>query len=116
MADIVRVVRARPRLPSEVTRIAPPVSFVRRSISSIDERAACSALFFAPLPPLPPLARIASTAVFARHTRIIASPCPVVEHAPASSSAYVPAPMIGESPTRPTRLFTMPPVLVAAAT
>ena len=42
-------------------------------------------------------------------------PEPVVETAQLRSSAYVPAPMTGESPTRPDRLPAVPPVEVAAA-
>ena len=41
------------------------------------------------------------------------TPQPVVETAPDWLSAYPPAPMIGESPTRPGALPTMPPVEVA---
>src|SRR5271169_5177665 len=48
--------------------------------------------------------------VFARTTLIIASPHPVTETPPTELSAYVPAPMIGESPTRPGYLFNVPPV------
>ena len=47
---------------------------------------------------------------------MIASPSPVHEHAPSASSANVPAPISGESPTRPGRLPVVPPVDVAAAT
>src|SRR5947208_4161174 len=43
------------------------------------------------------------------------SPVPLHETATDSFSAYVPAPMIGESPTRPNRLFVVPPVDVPAA-
>ncbi len=43
------------------------------------------------------------------------SPCPVADTAQLSLLAYVPAPMMGESPTRPQRLPVMPPVEVAAA-
>src|SRR5437763_1729026 len=43
------------------------------------------------------------------------SPVPVQETATESLSAYVPAPMIGESPMRPHRLFCVPPVEVPAA-
>src|SRR5205807_9240750 len=43
------------------------------------------------------------------------SPVPVQETATESLSAYVPAPMIGESPTRPYCLFVVPPVDVPAA-
>ena len=37
----------------------------------------------------------------ANKVRMIASPCPVVEHPPTAESAYPPLPMSGESPTRP---------------
>ena len=47
---------------------------------------------------------------------MVASPGPVAEPAPRRSSAYVPAPMTAESPTRPRRLPLNPPVEVAAAT
>ena len=43
------------------------------------------------------------------------SPSPVPETAQELLSAYVPAPMIGESPTRPYILFDIPPVDVPAA-
>jgi hypothetical protein len=43
------------------------------------------------------------------------SPVPVAETAAVSLWAYVPAPMIGESPIRPTGLFVSPPVDVPAA-
>ena len=43
------------------------------------------------------------------------SPLPVADTAQVALSAYVPAPMIGESPMRPQRLLVMPPVDVAAA-
>ena len=43
------------------------------------------------------------------------NPWPVAETAQQSFAAYVPAPMIGESPTRPHFLPVMPPVEVAAA-
>jgi hypothetical protein len=43
------------------------------------------------------------------------SPRPVHETAHVALSAYVPAPMMGESPTRPHRLLVSPPVDVAAA-
>ena len=43
------------------------------------------------------------------------SPVPVQETATDSFSAYVPAPMIGESPMRPKRLLLVPPVDVPAA-
>jgi len=52
----------------------------------------------------------------ARHTLMIASPCPVVETAPLSSSAQPPAPIIGLSPTRPNFFAVIPPVDVATAT
>ena len=44
------------------------------------------------------------------------SPQPVAEASPQRSSAYVPAPMIAESPTRPGALSCVSPVDVAAAT
>src|SRR5215472_4983184 len=44
------------------------------------------------------------------------SPAPVPETAQDWLDAYVPAPMIGESPTRPGILACMPPVDVPAAT
>src|SRR5438045_3166796 len=43
------------------------------------------------------------------------SPAPVAEIAADSFDAYVPAPMMGESPTRPYCLLLMPPVDVPAA-
>jgi hypothetical protein len=43
------------------------------------------------------------------------SPVPVLETATVRLFAYVPAPMIGESPIRPTGLLVSPPVEVAAA-
>ena len=46
---------------------------------------------------------------------MIASPSPVQETATLSSSAQVPAPISGESPTRPRRWPIVPPVEVAAA-
>ena len=42
------------------------------------------------------------------------SPTPVHDTAPSPPIAYVPAPMIGASPTRPARLRRVPPVDVAA--
>jgi hypothetical protein len=43
------------------------------------------------------------------------SPVPVQDTAQLALFAYVPAPITGESPTRPKRLPVMPPVDVAAA-
>uniref|UniRef100_A0A182KIF1 Uncharacterized protein n=1 Tax=Anopheles christyi TaxID=43041 RepID=A0A182KIF1_9DIPT len=43
------------------------------------------------------------------------SPSPVSDTPPIVLSAYVPDPMIGVSPTRPTRFPVTPPVEVAAA-
>ncbi len=43
------------------------------------------------------------------------SPCPVAETAHVLLFAYVPAPIIGTSPTLPNFLFVIPPVEVAAA-
>ena len=43
------------------------------------------------------------------------SPLPVADTATLSFSAQVPAPISGESPTRPNRLLVRPPVDVAAA-
>src|SRR6185436_2728059 len=43
------------------------------------------------------------------------SPVPVAETATESFAAYVPAPMTGESPTRPNSLLVVPPVDVPAA-
>src|SRR5260370_268403 len=47
--------------------------------------------------------------------RIKYSPSPVAETAQVALFAYVPPPMMGESPTRPAFLFVVPPVEVAAA-
>src|SRR5438034_7186087 len=68
--------------------MAPPDATRRVVSASISPRRASSAE--APAP-------IRSAAARATPSRIIASPLPVVETAPAPSSAYVPAPMSGES-------------------
>ena len=60
-------------------------------------------------------ALLASLALsLAAQARMKASPSPVQDTA-IWSSAQVPAPMIGVSPTRPGRLLKVPPVEVAAA-
>ncbi|WVZ18988.1 hypothetical protein V8G54_006310 [Vigna mungo] len=61
-----------------------------------------------------PLNSINAATSLATVARSIASPLPVAETAQ-SSLAYVPPPMMGESPIRPTILFTSPPVDVAEA-
>ena len=64
---------------------------------------------------LPPDSKL-WTSLSARHTLVMDSPCPVVDTAPDSLSAYPPAPARGESPTRPGLLPVIPPVEVAQET
>jgi hypothetical protein len=56
--------------------------------------------------------RMNSTARNAPHTLMFASPRPVDPAAPTSLSQYCPAPMIGESPTRPGSFQARPLVVV----
>ena len=56
--------------------------------------------------------RMNSTARKAPHTLMFASPRPVDPAAPTSLSQYWPAPMIGESPTRPGIFHDRPLVVV----
>jgi hypothetical protein len=107
---IVGVLRANAARPSASTAITPPCPPVRVAIARRRSVAACAS-------PPRPRRRVASSERRAAKTlRMKASPWPVVETAQPASSAYVPAPISGESPTRPRRLSTVPPVLVAAAT
>ena len=62
-----------------------------------------------------PLYSISAETSKAMDWRIKYSPSPVHETAQVLLSAYVPAPIIGESPTRPNFLLLIPPVEVAAA-
>src|SRR5438128_8982901 len=57
-----------------------------------------------------------STARKAPHTLMFASPRPVEPAAPTSLSQYCPAPMIGESPTRPGIFHDSPLVVVTEPT
>src|SRR5512146_3446226 len=59
--------------------------------------------------------RMNSTARNAPHTFMFASPRPVDPAAPTSLSQYWPAPMIGESPTRPGIFHDKPLVVVTEA-
>ncbi len=52
---------------------------------------------------------------YATAFRMKYSPVPVQDTAQVLLSAYVPAPMMGESPTRPRIFIIMPPVEVPAA-
>src|SRR5215212_7483123 len=56
--------------------------------------------------------RMNSTARNAPQTLMFASPRPVLPAAPTVLSQYCPAPMIGESPTRPGTFHEMPLVVV----
>src|SRR3954471_19396270 len=84
----------------------PPRPPTRRARMSIAWRAAAIGSFPAP---------IRSVAVFASSTFMIDSPQPVVEQPPVWLSAYRPAPISGESPTRPGSLLAVPPVDVPVA-
>jgi len=54
--------------------------------------------------------------VFASNSKSAISPTPVTEQAPDKLSAYVPQPMLGESPILPGNFNGKPPVDVAVAT
>ena len=98
---------------------APILPFVSMAIRPIDDFM-CSLLFTSVM-----AFSVACCAVcwlciwshvcLARTRRMATSPMPVVEHAPAWLSAYVPAPISGESPILPGSFSEYPPVDVAAA-
>jgi len=103
-----RVLCAAPILPCVSTAIRP-MEFLIFSLWFTSEMA-FSAASWAVCP-----VRIWSQTCLARTRRMATSPMPVAEHAPAWLSAYVPLPMIGESPILPGILSVNPPVDVAAA-
>src|SRR5688572_4400054 len=64
---------------------------------------------------LEPLSSISAATLYAAAVVMKYSPSPVQDTAAVALLAYVPAPMSGESPTRPGSLLLRPPVDVAAA-
>ena len=94
-------------VPSRPTAITPPDPPSRTSCACTTSSAACCTPR--------PRCRISDAISCATAARMKYSPWPVADTAQQSSAAYVPAPMIGVSPTRPARLPVMPPVDVAAA-
>jgi hypothetical protein len=100
------------RLCSLYTNIAVSRRRAAHALRRMGERA-CAA-YAASAAPMPRYSTN-NAAVLASDKRKKCSPTPVQEMAQLALSANVPAPMTGESPTRPRTWFVTPPVEVAAA-